>query len=133
MRQVRALLLLLFLLTWGGRAMHYIRSPPIHPALSSHHQQAGAPIRGAPPLFAAWQGSVGAADGVLGVPSVLAACLSLRPGALVQLVPLRGVPAAEAVIVEPLTGDDWEVIDLNAGHLEERMLEQVGLLGWALG
>jgi len=92
-------------------------------------------MRAPRPMFAAWQGSVCAADSTLGVPSVLAACLGLRQGALVQLRPLGGVACAEAVVVEPLTGDDWEVIDLNAGHLEEKLLEQVrvrsGLMVWS--
>lgn len=69
------------------------------------------------------------AEGTLGVPAALAACLGLRQGAAVVFRPLEGVPAAEAVVVEPLSGDDWEVIELNAGHLEERFLEQVRK-GW---
>ncbi|KIY92136.1 peroxin-1 [Monoraphidium neglectum] len=88
----------------------------------------GAPAQGARPLFAAWQGSTLPSEGALGVPAALANCLGLRRGAPVQLRPLAGVPAAEAVIVEPLSGDDWEVLELNAGHLEDQLLEQVGVV-----
>ncbi|GBF99634.1 hypothetical protein Rsub_12313 [Raphidocelis subcapitata] len=87
---------------------------------------AGEPLRGARPLYAAWQGDAAVPDATLGVPALLAACLGLRHGAAVRLRPLGRVPVAEAVSVEPLTGDDWEVVDLNAEHLEERLLEQVG-------
>jgi hypothetical protein len=85
----------------------------------------GGPVPGARPLFVAWQGDVTPTEGVLGVPAALASCLGLRAGAALLLRPLGGVPPAEAVVVEPLTGDDWEVVDLNAEHLEDRLLEQV--------
>lgn len=85
----------------------------------------GVPARGARPLYAAWQGATLPADGAVGVPAALAAALGLRRGAGVALRPLAGVEVAEAVVVEPLRDDDWEVLELNAGHLEGQLLEQV--------
>lgn len=38
---------------------------------------------------------------------------------------MSGVPAAEWVEVEPLSASDWEVVDSNAGWLEEALLAQV--------
>ena len=95
----------------------------------SASSSSAAPAAGRPRLlYAAWQGAVAPSEGALGVPAALAACLGLRQGAPVALRPLleAEVPRAEAVVVEPLTNDDWEVVELNAGHLEERLLEQAG-------
>ena len=36
-------------------------------------------------------------------------------------------PEAISVQVEPLAESDWEVVEMNAGHLEDTMLQQVGV------
>lgn len=35
------------------------------------------------------------------------------------------VPVADSIEVEPLTSMDWEVLEANAGYLEEQILNQV--------
>lgn len=35
------------------------------------------------------------------------------------------VPAASRVFLEPLSSDDWEILEANAEHLEGQMLTQV--------
>lgn len=42
---------------------------------------------------------------------------------------LPDVPAALSVTVEPSSPDDWELVEMNADHMEEQLLNQVG--SWA--
>ena len=35
------------------------------------------------------------------------------------------IPEAVGVCVEPISVDDWEVVEQNAGHMEEQILTQV--------
>lgn len=110
----------------------------------------GAPIRGRPPVYVAWGGGVARSNNAVEVPAGLAACLGLAPphghmgaqgrgnmgrmgapggmgpGLTVSVQPLLGVPAAEAVEVEPRDASDWEVLESNAQALEEQILNQVG-------
>jgi hypothetical protein len=43
----------------------------------------------------------------------------------VQLEALPRLAAAAAVVVEPVSAADWEVVELNAGLLEDMLLSQV--------
>lgn len=91
------------------------------------------------PLHLAWAGDVAAAAGVLEVPSALGRALGLLSGSQVVLEPLPegAVAAAEMVVVEPVGPSDWEVVELNAGLLEDRLLTQVSASfsfpGWNFG
>ena len=38
---------------------------------------------------------------------------------------LTGVPEATRVSVEPFSSDDWEMVEQNAGHMEEQLCNQV--------
>jgi hypothetical protein len=91
-----------------------------------HLSAVGAPT--GRPLHLAWAGGVAAAAGVLEVPSALGRAVGLLSGAQVVLEPLPegAVAAAEVVVVEPVGPSDWEVVELNAGLLEDRLLSQVG-------
>ena len=42
---------------------------------------------------------------------------------------MLGVPPAAAVELEPVAASDWEVLEANAGWLEEALLAQVGARG----
>jgi hypothetical protein len=68
---------------------------------------------------------VSTSPGCIELPSHLSAALALRPGAEVLLQALPQLAAAAAVMVEPLGPADWEVVELNAGLLEEHVLGQV--------
>lgn len=50
---------------------------------------------------------------------------SLVEGQQVRVNVVRDVANANSVCVEPLTSDDWEILELNAGYLEEQILSQV--------
>ncbi|KXZ55626.1 hypothetical protein GPECTOR_2g1176 [Gonium pectorale] len=91
-------------------------------------------------LHVAWCGDVQPGSGTLGLPSALASVLGLRAGATVALKPVLDVPEATVLTVEPETEDDWEVVEANAGFLEEQVLPQVRVLArgqvfpvWARG
>jgi peroxin-1 len=83
----------------------------------------------------------------LGVPAALAALLKVREGVTVDLRPLllsssspsssssaaaaaaAPPPRATRVSVTPLSADDWEVVQAQAGLLEENITSQVGVAG----
>lgn len=100
-------------------------------------QRAGITVPGGPPCYVAWNGLPGQ-PGALGVPAGLLASLGLAEGRPVVARPLWDAPAAARVTVEPASEDDWEMVELNAEYLEDRLLEQVraggragGRSGWA--
>lgn len=55
----------------------------------------------------------------------LAAALDAEKYLSIAAEPLAYVATATRVFLEPLTSDDWEIVETNAGHLEEEMLSQV--------
>lgn len=44
---------------------------------------------------------------------------------IVQVRVVSDVPKATLVTIEPLTEDDWEVLELNSEHAEAAILNQV--------
>ncbi|KAG1668639.1 hypothetical protein FOA52_002493 [Chlamydomonas sp. UWO 241] len=92
---------------------------------------AGLPEAGRPQHVVAWGGGVsrnGAA--VLQLPAELGRCLGVAHGARVALAPLAraAIPRAVSVEVEPVGASDWEVVEANAGHLEDGLLRQVAVV-----
>ncbi|GFH10380.1 peroxin-1, partial [Haematococcus lacustris] len=80
--------------------------------------------------YVGWGGGVSRQPGTLEMSAVLAGCLKLQPGAVLGLRwPPRSLgQAATSVTVEPLGSSDWEVLEANAGHMEDVMLSQAGRL-----
>lgn len=58
------------------------------------------------------------------VPSALAQSLGMPSSLTVDVRLKKGVPSASRVDIEPLSPDDWEVLELHAGHVEEQLLNQ---------
>ncbi|TPX48029.1 hypothetical protein SeLEV6574_g02296 [Synchytrium endobioticum] len=54
--------------------------------------------------------------------------LGLMPGQRVNVEFVKNVETGISVDVEPLTEDDWEILELHAGYLEEQMLNQVRIV-----
>ncbi|KAK9837165.1 hypothetical protein WJX81_007626 [Elliptochloris bilobata] len=75
----------------------------------------------------AWAGAA-AVGQALEVPAALARRQSLTEGMLVSVRALPDTPAAQSVCVEPDSTDDWEQLELNAGYVEEQLLNQVGVV-----
>lgn len=119
---------------------------PLPPTLPNHPSPTCAP--GAPCHFVGWAGGASPGPGVLGLPAALAAALGYHDGQLCAVEPVLAAPPplgvgapllpppphlfpppAEAVVVEPLTESDWELVELNAGLLESgALLAQVGVV-----
>ncbi|KAL1750927.1 P-loop containing nucleoside triphosphate hydrolase protein [Schizophyllum commune] len=51
--------------------------------------------------------------------------LGLAQGSLVEIGLLHDLPFAMSVGTEPVSSDDWEIIELHAGHVESTLLSQV--------
>jgi peroxin-1 len=52
--------------------------------------------------------------------------LGIRDGSKVSIKALPDVPEAVGVCVEPVSVDDWEVVERNADYMETQILNQVG-------
>jgi len=72
----------------------------------------------------AWTGSASKGQH-LEVPAALAGCLGMAQGITVTLHVVSDIPEAIGVCVEPIDVDDWEVVEQNAGHMEEQIQSQV--------
>jgi peroxin-1 len=91
------------------------------------HFLIGIPTTGPPASAQTWHvawGGGAASSGCLEVPAALARCQGLAEGALVALRALPECPAAVSASVEPANSDDWEQVELNAGYMEEQLLNQ---------
>ena len=55
----------------------------------------------------------------------MADCLGIAQGIQVTAEAVADVPEALGVCVEPISSDDWEVVEQNAGHMEDHILTQV--------
>lgn len=51
--------------------------------------------------------------------------LGFHKGDLVEIGLLYDLPTAKSVATEPLTPDDWEILELHADHVESTLLSQV--------
>ncbi|KAJ1991883.1 Peroxisome biosynthesis protein pex1 [Dimargaris cristalligena] len=54
--------------------------------------------------------------------------LGLTSGVQVNVTVVANIPPCRSAEVEPLDSDDWEIIELNAGLIEETLLTQVRLI-----
>ncbi|KZO93941.1 AAA-domain-containing protein [Calocera viscosa TUFC12733] len=79
--------------------------------------------------LAQWQSRAGGAEvGPLETVEIepsFATSLDLREGAVVEIGLLHDLPVAQTVIAEPLTSDDWEILQLHAEFVETNFLSQV--------
>ncbi|TXG48256.1 hypothetical protein EZV62_027550 [Acer yangbiense] len=83
------------------------------------------------PWVVAWSGATSSSSSIE-VAQHLAECISLPDHSLVQVRVVSDVPKATLVTVEPVTEDDWEVLELNSEHAETAMLSQVRIVQEAM-
>lgn len=102
---------------------------PLALELRPIRRRAGVALPSDTPCYASWVGDTCAA-GCVGVPASLARALGLQEGAAVAVRPLPDAPAAVSVTVEPASEDDWEIVQLNGGFIEETLLTQVRGREW---
>ena len=76
--------------------------------------------------YLTWSGRRGATS--MRVSTDLATCLGLKDGEVVRVSKCYGVVEAKNVEIEPVSSDDWEMIELNGGHLEQNLLGQIAVV-----
>ncbi|KAJ2330448.1 Peroxisome biosynthesis protein pex1, partial [Coemansia sp. RSA 2681] len=75
--------------------------------------------------YVGWSGGVSSGGaGSLEIDGMFARQLGLADGARVGVSYVADVATCTAAAVEPASADDWEVLSLNAGAVEERLLQQ---------
>ncbi|WIA08137.1 hypothetical protein OEZ85_007593 [Tetradesmus obliquus] len=89
-------------------------------------QASSRPASSAAPRYVAWSGDE-CPPGTIQLSAGLAGVLQLPAGTEVLLEALPRLAAAAAVVVEPASAADWEVVELNAGLLEDMLLSQAGV------
>ncbi|KAJ3400692.1 hypothetical protein HDV05_000953, partial [Chytridiales sp. JEL 0842] len=62
---------------------------------------------------------------VIEIDQTLGPLIGLVDRQTVSVELVHDVPVASTVNVEPFTEDDWEILELHAGYMEEQMLNQV--------
>lgn len=97
---------------------------PLALELRPLRQRAGISLPSDTPIYVAWDGASSGQPGVVGLAAALARALGLADGAAVAVRQLPQAPPASSVTVEPASEDDWEVVEMNAGFLEEQLLSQ---------
>uniref|UniRef100_A0AAY4EIP6 Peroxisomal ATPase PEX1 n=1 Tax=Denticeps clupeoides TaxID=299321 RepID=A0AAY4EIP6_9TELE len=81
---------------------------------------------GRPPLFLSWTRSLHAPqDGRVELSRQFGERLGLREGEQGFLRPCEQVRSVHRVFVEPLSSDDWEILELHSTQVEQRLLDQV--------
>ncbi|ORX46363.1 AAA-domain-containing protein [Piromyces finnis] len=93
------------------------------------------------PCYFGWTGSSSTAinqqnnyndnDGnnlVIEIDSYFGKSLGLRNGQKVQAQLVSNVQLTQSVNVEPLTEDDWEILELHANYIEEQFLNQIRIV-----
>lgn len=79
------------------------------------------------PWYLAWAGAASTSSSIE-VSKKLAECVGLPNRARFLVKALSDVAHADTVELEPATEDDWEILELNAGFVEDHILSQVGVL-----
>eukprot|EP01087_Luapelamoeba_hula_P020477 TRINITY_DN6992_c0_g1_i1.p1 TRINITY_DN6992_c0_g1~~TRINITY_DN6992_c0_g1_i1.p1 ORF type:complete len:504 (+),score=73.29 TRINITY_DN6992_c0_g1_i1:40-1551(+) len=74
-----------------------------------------------------WGGATSTSNELIEVPEALARCLSLAPQQTVEVRVLPNVAAATRVHVEPVSHDDWEIVELHQEYLEGEILNQINV------
>lgn len=76
----------------------------------------------------AWAGAVSTSPDAVEVSQQFAACISLPDNTKASLSAVSVLPKAKFVSVEPISEEDWEVLELNSELAEEAILKQVGIV-----
>ncbi|KAK0454604.1 P-loop containing nucleoside triphosphate hydrolase protein [Armillaria borealis] len=110
------------------------------------------PERGKKEAYVGWTGMASASSlaninsvdrdslGTIEIDPQYAQALGFLQGDLVEIGLLHDLPYAKSVGTEPVTADDWEIIEIHASHVESTLLSQVRVANvgqeidvWVLG
>ncbi len=78
--------------------------------------------------YVSWNGGISRSDNVLEMPATFARLVGLDNNEAVKVDVVPCVQNAQRVCVEPLTCDDYEIVELNSELLERELLEQVSIV-----
>ena len=79
--------------------------------------------------YVTWSGQSSSAPNTIEMSQYMASLFGLAHGQKTTVRPIKEqIPSGVSVQVEPLTEDDWEIVELHAQFLEEQMLNQVRIL-----
>ncbi|KAL6515496.1 hypothetical protein OROHE_018530 [Orobanche hederae] len=76
----------------------------------------------------AWCGSASSSPSSIEIALQYADCIGLSDRTVVKVRVVSNLPKATLVTVEPLTEDDWEILELNSELAESAILQQVGIV-----
>ncbi|KAK4391024.1 Peroxisome biogenesis protein 1 [Sesamum angolense] len=76
----------------------------------------------------AWCGSASSSPSSIEIARQYADCIELSDRTVVRVRVVSNLPEATLVAVEPLTEDDWEILELNSELAENAILKQVGIV-----
>eukprot|EP00026_Physarum_polycephalum_P000498 Phypoly_transcript_00499.p1 GENE.Phypoly_transcript_00499~~Phypoly_transcript_00499.p1 ORF type:complete len:1191 (-),score=146.73 Phypoly_transcript_00499:406-3978(-) len=79
-------------------------------------------------IFLGWSGEASTQRDTIEISSHFAVALSLHEGQTVDVQPRINVLDADRIHVEPVSPDDWEILELNQQYLEEQFINQVNVL-----
>uniref|UniRef100_A0A8B9BVG6 Peroxisomal ATPase PEX1 n=1 Tax=Anser brachyrhynchus TaxID=132585 RepID=A0A8B9BVG6_9AVES len=119
-------------LVLSGTRDCFLRLPP---ALASHLRlQQGQAVKiscGHQPIFLSWmemRHRGHQSENTAEINRHLAEKLGIAAGDQVFLEPCSHVSSCQQVEVEPLTADDWEILELHASSLERHLLDQIRIV-----
>ncbi|KAG8831700.1 Peroxisome biosynthesis protein pex1 [Serendipita sp. 399] len=69
--------------------------------------------------------SAGSELDTLEIDPQLASSLNFSEGEIVELALLHHLPIAKSISTEPVSSDDWEILELHAQYVEDNLLSQV--------
>ncbi|KAL3638866.1 hypothetical protein CASFOL_016773 [Castilleja foliolosa] len=76
----------------------------------------------------AWCGSASSSSSSIEIARQYADCIGLSDRTVVKVRVVSNLPKATLVTIEPLTEDDWEILELNSELAESAILKQVGIV-----
>nr|XP_006825224.1 PREDICTED: peroxisome biogenesis factor 1-like [Saccoglossus kowalevskii] len=81
--------------------------------------------------YMSWGGEItrdGKDEAIIEINGLYANKLGLPNGQEVLLKPLCSVPSCSTANIEPLSVDDWEILELHAGYIESQLLSQLRIV-----
>ncbi|KAG8378198.1 hypothetical protein BUALT_Bualt08G0112900 [Buddleja alternifolia] len=78
----------------------------------------------------AWCGSASSSPSAIEIARQYADCIGLSDRTVVKVRVVSNLPKATLVTIEPLTEDDWEILELNSELAENVILKQQQQQPW---
>ncbi|NWX82467.1 PEX1 factor, partial [Nothoprocta pentlandii] len=116
----------------GGSRDCFLRLPPLLASRLGLQQGQAVKVSGShQPVFLGWmemRHRGHQSENIAEINRHLAEKLGITDGEQVFLEPCSHVSSCQQVEVEPLSADDWEILELNASSLEKTLLDQIRIV-----